>query len=78
MLVEGRDSPGLFPDGKPAFNIEVPTNVSSEPMSQPMHVNMVCEIYNWEKTPLEKNLNDDAKNTTYYDDVRAYKLVPIE
>ena len=30
----------------------------------------------WQRPPTADELNDDSKNTTYYDWVRAYRLVP--
>jgi hypothetical protein len=44
-----------------------------------MFIHIVTETYDWEKqVPTAEDLKDKDKSTTYYDWVRAYKLVPIE
>lgn len=68
----------FYVNGEYVYSIEAPQDLGPDPFDQPMFVNLVCEIYTWEKTPLLENLKDDSKNTTYYDYVRAYKLVPTE
>ena len=66
----------FYLDGKEVYTIEPPTELTNEPFSQPMLINLVCETYNWETPPSPADLADDSRNTTYYDYVRAFKLVP--
>ena len=47
-------------------------------LDQLMFVNLVCEIYDWEVTPTPEELSDDSRNTTLYDYVRSYELVPVD
>lgn len=68
----------FYLDGEHVFTINPPTDLVAEPFNQPMYVNLVCETYNWEFPPTAEELKDDTKNTTLYDYVRAYKLVPIK
>lgn len=65
----------FYLDGKLVKTLEIPTEMDPAPFDQPMFVNMICEIYDWEFLPGKERLLDDALNTTYYDYVRAYKLV---
>jgi hypothetical protein len=51
---------------------------AAKPFDRPMHINMVTETYDWETPPTPEELADNFKNTTYYDWVRAYMLVPKE
>ncbi len=52
------------------------TKYSGHPFDRPMHINMVTECYDWARpVPTAEELNDPAINTTYYNWVRAYKLV---
>lgn len=68
----------FYLDGEFAFEITPPQHIVDNPFDQEMFVNCVCEIYTWEVTPTPEELSDDNKNTTYYDYVRAYKLVPLK
>jgi len=65
----------FYLDGEFVQTIEVSTEVEEAPFDQLMYVNLVCEIYDWEVLPEIDNLLDDSMNTTYYDYVRAYRLV---
>ncbi|MFY0628363.1 MAG: family 16 glycosylhydrolase [Reichenbachiella sp.] len=59
-------------------NVMVSTEVIDEPFDRPMHINMVTETYDWAKPyPTNEQLRDDRINTSYYDWVRSYKLVPV-
>ena len=60
------------------FTIRPDTSLDETPMNRPMHLNMVTETYDWETPPTDEELNNDSINTTYYDWVRAYRLVPAE
>ncbi|VGO22473.1 Beta-porphyranase B [Pontiella sulfatireligans] len=65
----------FYLDGKLVQTIEPPTDLDKAPFDQPMFVNLVCEIYDWETLPTKEGLLDDSRNTTRYDYVRSYKLV---
>ena len=52
--------------------------IIDEPMPYPMQINMVTETYNWQPPPTAEELADDSNNTSYYDWIRSYKLVPME
>ncbi|MEO6246939.1 MAG: family 16 glycosylhydrolase [Opitutaceae bacterium] len=56
------------------FTLHPDTTYSPTPFDRPMYLNLVTETYAWEKPPTAADLADDAKNTTYYDWVRAYTL----
>lgn len=47
-------------------------------MTQPMAMNIWVETYNWIPTPLNEDLSDPNKNTSYYDWIRHYVLVEID
>lgn len=63
-------------DGEYKFTVNPSTFYRDKPFNQPMYMHLVTETYNWESPPTEEELNNDAINTTYYDWVRSYKLVP--
>ncbi len=67
----------FYLDGKFVYEIVPSTEVEATPFDLPLYLNMVCEIYTWEVLPSKEDLLDDSRNTTYYDYVRAYKLVKI-
>ncbi|MFI3277837.1 MAG: hypothetical protein SNH13_01200 [Rikenellaceae bacterium] len=46
-------------------------------LPMPMGINLVVETYSWIPTPTDEDLNDPAKNQTYYDWVRHYVLVDV-
>jgi len=63
-------------DGKFLFTIHPSTKYNAQPFARPMYMHMVTETYAWEPSlPTDEMLNDDSKNSTYYDWVRAYILV---
>jgi len=53
------------------------TKLSQKPFSRPMQINIVTETYDWETPPTPEELADNTINTSYYDWVRAYRLVKI-
>ncbi len=59
-----------------AFSIEPDTTFDPSPFDRPMQLNLVTETYDWESPPTPADLNNDLINTTFYDWVRAYRLVP--
>ncbi|GAB4190471.1 MAG: hypothetical protein Kow00105_04830 [Phycisphaeraceae bacterium] len=67
----------FYLDGKYVHTIEPSIEVEDAPFDQPMFVNLVCEIYDWEVTPTPEELSDPTRNVTLYDYVRSYKLVKI-
>lgn len=68
----------FYCDDKHVGTIRPDTRFSSTPFDQPMHLNMVTETYDWETPPTPEEVNNPKINTTYYDWVRAYTLVPAK
>ena len=68
----------FYLDGERVNTIEVLTDLDETPFDQPMFVNLVCEIYDWEVLPTVVGLMDDTRNTTYYDYVRSYRLEKVK
>lgn len=66
----------FYLDGKYQFTIHPSTYFSEHPFDRPMYMHMVTETYNWESPPTVEELNNDSINTTYYDWVRSYQLIP--
>jgi len=56
------------------------SSVKSKPFDQTMGMNLVSETYPfpWISLPTDEELNDDSRNTCYYDWVRAYVLVDAD
>ncbi len=57
--------------------VQFNSDFSNTPFDRTMYLNMVTETYDFEQPPSNASLLDDSKNTSYYDWVRAYKLVPV-
>lgn len=68
----------FYNDDNEGETVAFRTDVKAEPFSHPMMINMVTETYDWEIPPTAEELADDTRNTSYYDFVRYYKLVPID
>ncbi|MEM1110020.1 MAG: family 16 glycosylhydrolase [Planctomycetota bacterium] len=68
----------MYYEGEYAFTIHPKTNLSDTPFDRPMFMCLVTETYDWQPPPTPEDLADDSRNTTYYDWVRAYRLVLIE
>ncbi|MEM1107703.1 MAG: family 16 glycosylhydrolase [Planctomycetota bacterium] len=68
----------FYVDGQLMHTVEPSTELDPSPMDLPMFINAVCEIYTWELPPVEANLRDDSRNTSYYDFIRSWKLEPVE
>lgn len=69
----------FYVDGRFIGVVNFRTDVVSDPFKDPMRINMVTETYNWAKPyPTTAELNNDAINTSYYDWIRSYELVPID
>ncbi len=65
----------FYADGEYKYTIEPSTELDPTPFDHPLFMNLVCETYAWEVPPTFEELQDDSRNTTYYDWVHAYKLV---
>ena len=68
----------IYLDGEYRTTMHPSTFFRETPFNKPMYMHLVTETYNWETPPTPEELADDSKNTTYYDWVRAYTLVPIK
>lgn len=68
----------FYVDDKFAGTVIGRTDVVDEPFTEPMGINMVTETYNWATPyPNDDQLADNAINTSYYDWIRSYRLLPI-
>lgn len=66
----------FYYDGQFRFTVHPSTRYNTQPFSRPMYMHLVTETYSWEPSlPTDAMLNDDKKNSTYYDWVRSYVLV---
>jgi beta-porphyranase len=68
----------IYLDGVFQFTMHPNKFYRETPFNRPMYIHMVTETYNWELPPTPEELADNSKNTTYYDWVRSYTLVPIK
>ncbi|MEM6963641.1 MAG: carbohydrate binding domain-containing protein [Bacteroidota bacterium] len=68
----------FYIDGEKKHTILPSTATNPEPFSRPMFMNMVTETYDWVPPPSVEDLNDDDRNTTYYDWVRSYYLLDVD
>lgn len=66
----------FFHNGEYKFTVHPSTEFDDTPFDKPMYMHLVTETYNWESPPTPEELGNDSINTTYYDWVRSYKLVP--
>ncbi|UZO80702.1 T9SS type A sorting domain-containing protein [Aquimarina sp. ERC-38] len=68
----------FYVDEKFAGTVIGRTDVVDKPFTEPMGINMVTETYNWAKPyPSDADLANNAINTSYYDWIRSYRLIPI-
>ncbi|WP_139958805.1 family 16 glycosylhydrolase [Flavicella sediminum] len=67
-------------DDRIVKTVDFYSDIKKKPFDNPMHVNMVSETYPfpWISLPTDEELADPAKNTCYYDWVRAYNLVDVD
>ncbi len=66
----------FYYDGEYRFTVHPSTKYNPQPFARPMYMHLVTETYAWESSlPTDEMLNDDTKNSTHYDWVRAYVLV---
>lgn len=69
----------FYTDNRFAGTVNISTDVVDSPFPRPMRINMVTETYNWAQPyPTDAQLNDNNINTSYYDWIRSYKLVPVD
>lgn len=61
----------FYLDGAYQFTIN-----PKQPFDHPMYMHLVTETYNWETPPTVEELLNDEINTTYYEYIRSYTLVP--
>lgn len=65
----------IYVDGVEYYHITFNNSQKQNPFDLPMGLRMVTETYDWLKPPTKEMLQDNSKNTSYYDWVRTYKLV---
>lgn len=69
----------FYADNRFVGDVKVKTDVVDHPFDRPMKINMVTETYNWVKpVPTVDELNNDKINTSYYNWIRAYTLIPAD
>lgn len=69
----------FYTDNRYAGTVNVSTEVVDNPFPRPMKINMVTETYNWAKPyPTDAELANNTINTSYYNWIRAYKLVSVD
>lgn len=69
----------FYADNKYVGDVKVSTEVVDKPFPDPMRINMVTETYDWAKPhPSPAQLRNNNINTSYYDWIRAYELVPVD
>lgn len=69
----------FYTDKRFAGSVKVSTDVVDSPFPRPMKINMVTETYTWAKPyPADVELANNNINTSYYDWIRSYYLVPID
>ena len=67
----------FYADNKFFEMVKISKEISDKPFDRPMHVNMVTETYDWQPAPTVEEVSNPDINTSYYDWVRGYKLVPV-
>ncbi|WP_281986250.1 T9SS type A sorting domain-containing protein [Aquimarina aggregata] len=68
----------FYVDDNFAGSVNIRRDVVDSPFTEPMGINMVTETYNWAKPyPNDAQLANNAINTSYYDWIRSYRLIPI-
>ena len=69
----------FYTDNRYAGTVNVSTDVVNSPFPKSMRINMVTETYTWAQPyPTDAQLGDNNINTSYYDWIRSYKLVPVD
>lgn len=68
----------FYIDGAKKHTIYPSTAENPAPFSRPMFMNLVTETYDWVTPPTTADLNDDNRNTTFYDWVRSYYLIDVD
>jgi len=68
----------FYSDGILGNTVLFNTTIDANPFDRPMFIAMVTETYDWlTPYPNDSELNNNAINTSYYDWVRSYRLIPI-
>jgi beta-glucanase (GH16 family) len=65
----------FYADGEYVYTINPSTEFDDKPFRHPLTVNFVCETFDWQPKPTQEELTDPKRNTSYFDYVRAYKLI---
>lgn len=69
----------FYADNRFVGDVKVKTDVVEKPFDRGMKINMVTETYNWVKPiPTVEELNNNKINTSYYNWIRSYMLIPID
>ncbi|NIJ45485.1 hypothetical protein FHR24_001953 [Wenyingzhuangia heitensis] len=69
----------FYADNRFVGDVKVSTEVVDKPFDRSMKINMVTETYNWvQPIPTIEELNNDKINTSYYNWIRSYELVPVD
>ncbi|NMH88779.1 Ig-like domain-containing protein [Flavivirga algicola] len=66
----------FYLDDKEGETVQFRTDKTSTPFNRGMFICMVTETYDWEQKPTNASLTDPNRNTSYYDWVRVWTLVP--
>ncbi|AUP77596.1 CBM96 family carbohydrate-binding protein [Flavivirga eckloniae] len=66
----------FYLDDQEGETVQFRTDKTSTPFNRGMFICMVTETYTWEQRPTDASLTDPTRNTSYYDWVRVWTLVP--
>ncbi len=68
----------FYLDDKAGETVQFRTDKTPTPFNRGMFICMVTETYDWEQKPTNASLTDPRRNTSYYDWIRVWTLVPDE
>ncbi len=66
----------FYLDNEQGETVPFRTDKTATPFNRGMFICMVTETYDWEQRPTDASLTDPNRNTSYYDWVRVWVLVP--
>ncbi len=66
----------FYLDDRQGETVQFRTDKTPTPFNRGMFICMVTETYDWEQRPTNASLTDPSRNTSYYDWVRVWTLVP--
>ncbi len=66
----------FYLDNEQGETVQFRTDKTATPFNRGMFICMVTETYDWEQRPTDASLTDPNRNTSYYDWVRVWVLVP--